>query len=164
VRLPAGGASVEVCAQARSVLPIHTLQIVLNGQVVAESSEPSGARRLSLRTRVSVDQDSWLCARVGGPNYERLAHHDVWNRGVFGHTSPIYVACGTREWQRMDPSGVQYMLTLVDGSLEYIRHIAPRHAGGRVTHHHGESDHQAWLERPFLEAHAALTRRLEGGA
>jgi hypothetical protein len=43
----------------------------------------------------------------------------------------------------VDTSGGQYMLTLVEGSLEYIRHIAPRHADGRVTHHHGESVHQA---------------------
>src|ERR1051326_2795887 len=163
VRVPDAGGTVEVSARALSVLPIHTLQIVLNGEVVAESSEPAGARSLSLHARVGVEEDSWLCARVGGPNYEHLAHHDVWNRGVFGHTSPIYVACGADDWQRMDRTGVHYMLTLVEGSLEYIRHIAHRHAAGSVTHHHGESDHQAWLERPFLEAHAALTGRLGGG-
>jgi hypothetical protein len=164
VRLPDGGGSVEVSARARSVLPIHTLQIVLNGQVVAETSELAGARSLSLHARVSIEGDSWLCARVGGPNYEHLVHHDVWNRGIFGHTSPIYVACGADDWQRMDPAGVQYMLTLVEGSLQYIRHLAPRHTRGSVTHHHGEADHQAWLERPLLAAHTALTRRLQGGA
>jgi len=29
-----------------------------------------------------------------------------------------------------------------------------------VTHHHGEADHQAYLERPFLEAEALLRARL----
>ncbi len=126
VRLPERGGTVEVSARARSVLPIHTLQIVRNGQVVAESSESAGARSLSLQARVGIEGDSWLCARVGGPNYEHLVHHDVWNRGVFGHTSPIYVACGAEEWQRIDPAGVQYMLTLVEGSAELHPQRAPR--------------------------------------
>jgi hypothetical protein len=43
----------------------------------------------------------------------------------------------------MDPSGVEYMLTLVECSLECIRHIALPHAEGRVTHRHDKSDHQA---------------------
>jgi hypothetical protein len=159
VRLPSGGGTVDVGATARSILPIHSLQIVQNGQVVAQTDEPRGTRSLELRTRLTVGENSWLCARVGGPNYEQIAHHDVWMRGVFAHTSPIYVACGG-EWQRTDAAGVQYLQTLVDGGLDYVRQIAPRHAPGSATHHHGEADHQAFLERPFREAQAALRARL----
>jgi hypothetical protein len=159
VHLPAGGGTVEVAASARSILPIHSLQIVCNGEVVAQADELDGTRQLKATARVPIARDSWLCARVGGPNYEQVAHHDVWQRGVFAHTSPIYVACG-ESWARSDPAGLQYLLTLVDGSLEYMRQMAPRHPSGTVTHHHGEHDHQAWLERPFLEARAALTERL----
>ena len=60
-----------------------------------------------------------------------------------------------------DRSGLQYMLTLVGGSLEYVRQLSPQWRPGTVTHHHGEPDHQAYLERPLLEAQAALLRRLE---
>ena len=102
---------------------------------------------------------SWVCARVGGPNYQPLSHHDVWLRGIFAHTSPVYIACG-EEWQQRDPDGLRYMLTLVSGSLEYVRHTAPRHPAGMVTHHHAESDHLAYLERPFQEAIAAIRARL----
>jgi hypothetical protein len=28
------------------------------------------------------------------------------------------------------------------------------------THHHGEADHQAYLERPFHQARAAIHRRM----
>jgi hypothetical protein len=59
-----------------------------------------------------------------------------------------------------DRAGLQYMLTLVDGSLEYIRGLAPRRRPGTALHHHGEADHQAFLERPFLEAREALHARL----
>jgi hypothetical protein len=162
LRLPAGGGSVEVTARARSILPMHTLQVVQDGQVVAQTDEPHGARELSLRTRLSIAGNGWVCARVGGPGYTPLAHHDVWARGVFAHTSPIYVVCGDADaWQRTDAAGLEYLLTLVEGSLTYIRGLSPQHPVERVTHHHAEADHQAFLERPFQEARAALRARLE---
>jgi hypothetical protein len=159
VQLPSSGGTIEVHATARSILPIHTLQIVCNGRVVAQTDAPRGARLLELRAPVSIDAHSWLCARVSGPDYDALAHHDTWSRGIFAHTSPIYVACG-EEWAMADQAGLQYMLTLVGGSLEYIRQMSPQWRPGRVTHHHGEADHQAYLQRPLLEAQAALRARL----
>jgi hypothetical protein len=161
LRLPAGGGTVSVTATARSILPIHTLQLVHNGRIVAEADDPAGARTLSIREDVDVRQHSWLCARVAGPNYEPIAHHDVWKRGVFAHTSPIYVAVGD-DWSMGDRDGLQYMLTLVEGGLAYVRDFAPRRPAALVTHHHGESDHAAFLARPFLEAQAALRARLAG--
>jgi hypothetical protein len=74
-------------------------------------------------------------------------------------TSPIYVACGG-DWAMAEPSSLQYMLTLVGGSLEYIRHLSPQWPSGRVTHQPGEADHQAYLERLLPEAQAALRARL----
>ena len=52
------------------------------------------------------------------------------------------------------------MLTLIDGNLTYIRETAARHQAGTTTHHHGETDHLAYLERPFLEAREAIHRRM----
>jgi hypothetical protein len=159
LHLPPGGGTIEVRASARSVLPVHSLQIVQNGQVVAQADDPHGARTLTLASRLPVSADSWLCARVSGPEYRPLLHHDVWGRGIFAHTSPIYVACGA-EWRMAERSGLDYMLTLVGGSLEYIRNQSPQWRPGTVTHHHGEADHVGYLERPFLEAQAALRARL----
>jgi hypothetical protein len=90
------------------------------------------------------------------------AHHDSWGRGIFAHTSPVYVAAGG-EWRLYDPATAQYMLTLVEGSLAYIRQTAPRHPHGRVTHHHGEEDHLAHLEAPFHEEAAIPERMHEMG-
>ena len=75
------------------------------------------------------------------------------------HTSPIYIACGG-EWELFEPATAQYMLTLVEGSLTHIRETALRDRTGTVTHHHGEEDHLAFLERPFHEAAEAIHRRL----
>jgi hypothetical protein len=114
---------------------------------------------LSLRLDLRVNGHGWLCARVGGPNYTPTPHFDTWSRGVFAHTSPIYIAVGN-EWTMADRDGLQYMLTLVEGGLAYVRELAPRRPPEHVRHHHGESDHQGFLDRPFLEAQAALRARL----
>ena len=54
----------------------------------------------------------------------------------------------------------QYMLTLIDGNLTYIRQTAARHEPGTATHHHDEDNHLTYLERPFVEARAAIHRRM----
>jgi hypothetical protein len=159
VRLGSGG-TVEVEARAESILPIHSLEIVQQGRVVAATEESGGTRRLSLKTALRVEGHTWLAARAGGPGYvQAVPHHDGWSRGVMAHTSPVYVACGG-DWQVFDHETAHYMLTLIEGNLSYIRELSSQHRPGTVTHHHGEDDHLAYLERPFLEARAALHRRM----
>lgn len=46
----------------------------------------------------------------------------------------------------------QYMLTLIHGGLEYLRTRSRQYPPDMITHHHGEEDHLAYLERPFHEA------------
>ena len=64
-----GGGTVEVEARARSIFPIHSLQIIQQGQVVAETSDDKGSRELSLHVKLKIESDSWLAARCAGPNY-----------------------------------------------------------------------------------------------
>src|SRR5262249_15443897 len=109
--------------------------------------------------RLKIDGHTWLAARCGRPNYTATYHHDVWSRGMFAHTSPIYIGVGD-QWQLFDRGAAEYMLTLVDGGLAYIRQRALHYQPGSVTHHHGEEDHLAYLERPFNEARAAIHRRM----
>ena len=154
-----GAGTVEVEAWAESIFPIHTLEIVQGGRVVASTEDNKGTRRLELKAQAKVDGHTWLAARCGGPNYTSVPHHDGWGRGIFAHTSPIYVACGG-EWWMFDKGTAQYMLTLIDGNLTYIRETAARHVSGTATHHHGEDDHLAYLERPFVEARDAIHRRM----
>jgi len=55
------------------------------------------------------------------------------------------------------------MLTLIDGSLTYMRETATHHRHGAVTHHHGEDDHPAYLQRPFLDAQKLMQERIRQG-
>jgi hypothetical protein len=161
LRLPEAGGTVEVEAEVTSIFPVHCLQVVERGRVVAQAESPTGARNLKLRERIRVDGDSWLAARVAGPDYTAVPHRDCWSRGIMAHTSPIYIACG-EEWRLAEPATAHYMLTLVEGSLAYINELSRQHRPGTVTHHHGEEDHLAYLERPFQQAMEALERRLGG--
>lgn len=162
LRLTAAG-TVEVHAWAESILPIHTLQIVQEGRVVAQADAAAtggaGRRRLELRETVRIDRHSWLAARVGGPGYGQVDHHDGWQRGIFAHTSPVYVSVGG-DWWMFDRAAAEYMLTLIDGCLSYVRHTAPLRPDAETTFHHGDPDHLAYLERPFHEAREAIHRRM----
>ena len=87
-----------------------------------------------------MEGHSWLAARCSGPGYEQsVPHFDGWGRGIMAHTSPVYLACGG-EWWMFNQEMAQFMLTLVDGSLHYIRHNSRQHLRDDVTHHHGEAD------------------------
>src|SRR6185436_16951150 len=102
-----------------------------------------------------VDGDTWLAARCGSD----LRHNDFYARPIRAHTSPIYVSSG-ETWNYVDRSELEYLLTLVDGGLSFVRQTALHHPHGTVTHHHGEADHLAYLEGPFHEARDAIHRRL----
>jgi hypothetical protein len=172
VTLPGNGGTVEVVATAESILPIHRLEIVQQGRVVASTEETThggsapgsgshgGTHRLQLRTSLPITGHSWLAARVSGPGYfGAVPHHDVWQRGIMAHTSPVYIAVGG-EWALYDPGVATYMVTLLEGTLAYIRNRSRQDRPGEVTHHHGEADHQAFLERPFHEALQAIHARM----
>ena len=160
ITMPGNGGRLSVEASAESIFPIHRLEIVQQGRVVASTEDSKGSRTLRIRANINVSGDTWLAARVSGPDYmQPTRHHDVWTRGVFAHTSPVYIACGD-EWRLFDMDTAQYMLTMVDGTLTYIREGSGQHSHGSVTHHHGEPDHLAYLERPFLEARDEIMRRI----
>ena len=136
-----------------------------------------------LSENITVDDHTWLAARCGGPEYYTEGnfnsgqppswshkhsasssivgvHFDAWRRGIFAHTSPVYIAC-KGEWSMFDPEIARNMLTSIEGSLTYIRQVSAQHDPETITHHHGEGDHMAYLERPFLEAKAALEQRIQ---
>lgn len=155
------GATVEFEGDVRSIFPVHTLQLVVGGRVVDEATDVDGARELRLRGRVRIDGPTWLALRSGGPGYRPTRHFDERRRGIMAHTSPLYVAPGGR-YDLRDAATERYLLTLIGGGLEYLRHAAPRYPQAGVTHAHDAADHLAWLEAPFHEAIAAIRARGTG--
>ncbi|WP_092650729.1 CehA/McbA family metallohydrolase [Actinopolymorpha singaporensis] len=148
-----GPGTVTVEAGVTSIFPLQGLELVCNGEVVA-SAPARGEHALDLSEEVRVDGHSWLAVRAIGSDH----HLDEWGRRVFAHTSPVFVACGG-PWGMADPAGLHYIRTVVEGARDYVRHTAIRRPDDLTTHHHGEANHLAWLERPFAEALEALDRR-----
>ena len=172
-----GPGTVEVHASAESLFPLHRLEIVQAGRVVAAAQSEKGNRRLEVRERLRVDGHTWIAARCGGPGYlspeafpgwgDDAAGLQIgdyfysnWRRGTFAHTSPIYVAC-RGDWWMFDPDTARLMLKLIEGGMAYMEHTTVQHLPGTTTHPHGESDHIAHLQRPFVEARQAIERRVQ---
>jgi hypothetical protein len=149
-----GPGTVSVHAAVRSIFPLHSLEVVRNGEVVTRA-EANGGRQAEINEELRIGENSWIACRAFGVDY----HLDEWERQVFAHTSPVYLACGGGDWTMTNPEGIRYMRTLVEGAREYVRHTAVRRSDQLTTHHHGEADHLAWLERPFAEALRALDER-----
>jgi hypothetical protein len=158
-----GGGRVHVRASARTSrsLPVHTLQLVLNGRVVAESKSEQPATELHIDDEIAVQDDSWIAARAGGPAYfDAPLTLCAFRRGIFAHTSPVYLTTGSA-WSRRDAPSLQYLLTLTEGTLEYVRTAAVRHDPGRRWHPRWTPGYSEFLERPLVEALDVISRRLE---
>ena len=147
---------------AESIFPVGSLELVLNGEVIAASDEPSGGvARLELRERRPDRRRLWLAVRSGGPGYfDGPLHRGPWERRIFAHTSPVYVTCGDGEWSRTDPC-MGAVHARPDRGGHRAPSVWPRYPEDRITHHHGEVDHGAFLERPFVEALDRVRARLD---
>jgi len=121
IRLKPGGGTLEVEATATSLWPIHRLEIVLNGAVVAATYTQKDTRTLSLREAIPVSGSGWIAARCGS----RLRVNHCWPIHLGAHTSPVYIVVGDE--QVFSPSDASYMLTLIDGGLTYLETLSVRY-------------------------------------
>ena len=87
IHLPSGKpSSVQIDAEAVSVFPMETLDILQNGKVV-DSIKAQDPYRIVIHRSLAVSQSSWLAARVTGPGYQHL----LMDTYVYAHTSPVYL-------------------------------------------------------------------------
>jgi hypothetical protein len=152
--------SVELTANVTSIVPVGSLQIVMNGEVVASTESPGPDGSLRITQQLRVDRHSWIAARCGGVNYFDGPHHvDAWERPFFAHTSPVYVSVGG-DWEMFDSDLAQVPLELLHTGARYVRMRGASSHSDRVTHRHGQPDHVGYLEEPFLDAIARLQDRM----
>ncbi|MFQ6048089.1 MAG: CehA/McbA family metallohydrolase, partial [Phycisphaerae bacterium] len=138
IHFSSGGGTVECAASVRSAHPLHCLELVVNGQVVARSADRPGRYELSLHQHVRLDGSAWIAARA----FSRHVVWHCWPVHLAAHTSPIYVVVDGQEL--FSPSDATYMLTLIDGGLTWadtlsIRYDAERHAALRAVFEHARA-------------------------
>jgi len=156
IRLTGGNGTVEVDARARSAWPLHRLEVVMNGQVVAQASPRRGARTLELREKVPVSGSCWLAARCGS----NLMVQHCWPVYLAAHTSPVYVVVPGTEL--FSPSDATYMLTLIDGGLTYldtlsVRYDDRRHREMKAIYQHAKAHLEGRLHAHACAAHSTGT-------
>jgi TolB protein len=81
-RAPAG---IRVRAEAVSIAPVGTLEIIVNGKV-AKTVTATDSARIVFDGSVDIPEGGWIAARVTGP-----ASRWVSDSYAFAHTSPVWV-------------------------------------------------------------------------
>lgn len=144
ITLGSGGGTIEVRAEAKSFVPFHLLEVVLNGRVVASREDRNGSREMSLKEKVQVTGPGWLAARCAS----RLETVTWWQLRICAHTSPVYLRVPDQEL--FSEPAAAYLLTLIEGSLTWVDNLATRPDPERFER----------VRRTFLEARERLHRRL----
>jgi hypothetical protein len=144
ITLGAGGGTIEVAADAQCFVPIHRLEVIFNGKVVAAQEEPAGARTIHLTEKVKVEGPGWLAARCSSQS-PRTTN---WNFKIAAHTSPVYVQVPGREL--FSPEAAAYFLKLIDGAQMYVETLATR----------PDAETFGRVRKVYTDARAELHRRM----
>ncbi len=118
IDMPKGGGTVHLEGNVTSTIPIHSLEIVQNGRVIAATTSRSGQHSLALSEEIVVDQSSWLAARC-------VSAHQAWHCWPvrFGaHTSPVYIVVDRQEFFQEDLGN--YLITLMEGGITWLDTLA----------------------------------------
>lgn len=119
VRLGRGGGSVDVQATAAAGQGvIDRLELIHDGTVVAATTAPAGADRVTLAERVAVSRSGWLAARVAS----RRQIHSAFATSMGAHSSPIYVEVPGRPTFAPDDAAAIGMI--IDGARTWVERIA----------------------------------------
>src|SRR5438445_6647254 len=90
----------------------------MNGRVVPSREETQGTNDLTLKETVRVPGSCWLAARCAS----RV--EPTRSLRVAAHTSPVYV--GVRGEELFSPPVAAFLLTLIDGSEAWVKHLPIR--------------------------------------
>jgi len=144
IALGPNGGTIEVVAEAQCFVPIHRLEVIFKGKVVASREEPGGARMLKLSEKIKVEGPGWLAARCSS----QYGPTTSWRFKIAAHTSPVYVQVPGREL--FSPEAAAYFLQLIDGAQLYVDTLATR----------PEAEDFARIRKVYADARAELHRRM----
>ena len=119
IALPAGGGHLVARVRAQAAQPIiGTVELVVNGRVVARNDAPGGTRDLVLEESIEIESGAWVAAR------SRSDHeiHSAYRTSMAAHTSPVYVEVMDRSL--FVPSDATAILAVIDGTARWLESMA----------------------------------------
>lgn len=101
-----GNRGVKVKAEALSITPLDSLQIIVNGDIV-QTVPATNKERVVFDGTVAMPDGGWIAARVLGPHSKYIG-----DDYAFAHTSPVYVVRNGRKFVKAED--VQFLSQTVD--------------------------------------------------
>ncbi|MBI1356212.1 MAG: hypothetical protein GC160_17865 [Acidobacteria bacterium] len=109
------GRKLRVRASARSLAPLSALELVVNGQVVAEARGSKPARELELDHLLQLDGPAWIAVRADG-GYDPLVVNDA---RLFAHSTPVWATVAGRRY--VDPAAARFFVGWIDRLIAGVR-------------------------------------------
>ncbi|MFN7918635.1 MAG: CehA/McbA family metallohydrolase [Bryobacteraceae bacterium] len=103
---------VRVAAQAVSRVPFDRIEIIHDGNIVADQTS-IGGREARLEREIEVERGGWIAARVTGSAKTYAGYP------VFAHTSPVYVRVPSTSYRRAEAIGA--FMDEISASMRTIR-------------------------------------------
>jgi hypothetical protein len=128
IELPASGGRLDVRARVRAAQPvIGSLELVMNGQVVATEGSPIAADALELQSTIDVRGGAWIAAR------SRSEHqiHSAFDTTMASHTSPVYVEVA--DHPLFVATQAKAIVQLIEGTARWVEVIAAVADAGQRT-------------------------------
>jgi hypothetical protein len=116
-------AAIRVTALASAQYPLVRLEVVHNGQVVAQAAAGGDRLQIAFDQDISVAESGWLAVRARGERGPLETAGEA-----FAHTSPIYLRVASRE--PYAPEDAAYFVTWIERLWQDVRRrnrIPPRH-------------------------------------
>jgi hypothetical protein len=109
----ATGTTVHVEAEARSIFPMWSLDLIQNGKIV-HSIKARDPHHLVISLDVPVNSSGWMAARVTGSEKQQL----LMDAYIFAHTSPVYLSKGGQPLR--SPEDARYFKEWIEEMLPVI--------------------------------------------
>jgi TolB protein len=100
-------ARLRVKAEAISIAPLDSLQIVVNGKTVRNIPASADSLRITFDEEIALPEGGWIAARVLGP-----ATKYVTDSYAFAQTSPVYVVRAGKRYRSVEDG--RFLIGVVD--------------------------------------------------
>lgn len=107
------GKPVVVKASARSLVSMSSLEIVINGEVVASAKGP--ARELSVQHEARLQSAAWVAARVDG-EFHPLVVNDF---RLYAHTTPVWLNVNGKRYR--DEQAARFFAGWIERLIARVR-------------------------------------------